>query len=92
MSVEFGCTHCKYSLEETDEIFYPVVFVIILIIIILIMVLSSALCCPVECGNCCKNGEYVYYDDSIVWRTVWKYEKKYISKISKFMCHLTSLN
>lgn len=66
MSVEFGCTHCKYGLEETDEIFYSVVSVIILIIIILMMVLSSSLCCPVECGNCCKNGEYVYYDDSIV--------------------------
>lgn len=65
MSVNFGCNHCN-NLEETDEIVYSVVSVIILVIIIFMMVLSSYLCCPVECGNSCKSGEYVYYDDSIV--------------------------
>lgn len=61
---EFECYHCKNRFD-TDVAFYTVVFVMILIIIIVLIIMSSALCCPVECNNCCQSGEYVHYDDSI---------------------------
>lgn len=66
-AADVACKYCKlYS--DTDTLFYSIVFVMILAIIIVLIIISSALCCPVECNNCCQS-EYVYYDDSIPWLT-----------------------